>query len=630
MANRIDRRTFVKKSAAALVAGKTLTDSLQGMPPNSRKKTPVEWPVYGCDQSATRYSPLDQINRSNAGKLKIAWTHHTGDSRVRPATTIECTPIVVDGVMYITTAQLKIQALDAATGKLLWTFDPFGGKPDRRSRGVNRGVTYWSDGDEGRIFCCARHHLFGINAKTGKRIESFGEGGRVDLRRDLDRDIGELSILASTPGPIYKDLLILGTGGGEGPGPAAPGHIRAFDVRTGKRRWIFHTIPHPGEFGYDTWPPDTWQRSGGANCWGGMSVDETRGLVFAATGSPTFDFFGGDRLGQNLFANCVLALKAETGERVWHFQTVHHDFWDYDLPCQPVLVTVRLEGRRVDAVAQVTKMGWIFLLDRETGKPLFPVEERPTPKSDVPGEEAWPTQPFPTKPPSISRQRLSEEGLANLSPESHAALLAEFKKIRSQGIFTPPSKQGTVIFPGTLGGGLWGAGAFDPATGRMFVASTNLPYIMALVEAKPDRGYRYRHTGYNHFRDPAGYPACKPPWGLLTAVDMNEGEIVWQKTLGEFKELTARGLPPTGTQTIGGAVATKGGLVFIAATKDEKFRAFDAETGKILWDTELPAGGYATPCTYQLEGKQYVVIAAGGGGKNRTRPGDSFVAFALP
>ena len=475
-----------------------------------------------------------------------------------------------------------------------------------------------------------RTELLALDAKTGKLIESFGKGGRVDLRDDLDRDMTNLRVSASTPGPIYKDLLILGTGGGEGPRPAAPGHIRAYDVRTGKRRWIFHTIPHPGEFGYDTWPPEAWKISGGANCWGGMSVDETRGLVFAATGSPTFDFFGGDRKGQNLFGNCVLALNAETGERVWHFQAVHHDIWDYDLPCQPVLVTVRHQEKPVDAVAQITKMGFIFLLDRETGKPLFPIEERPTPKSDIPGEEAWPTQPFPTKPPPIARQRLTEDGLANLSPESHAATLAQFKKIRSEGLFTPLSKQGTVVFPGTLGGGLWGAGAFDPASGRIYVASNNIGNIMALTEAKPDAGYRYDHKGYNQFRGPDGYPACKPPWGVLSAVDLNEGEIVWQKTLGEFKELSERGIPPTGTQTMGGAVATKGGLVFIAATKDEKIRAFDAETGKILWEAQLDAGGYATPCTYEAGGKQYVVIAAGGGGKNRTRAGDAFVAFALP
>ena len=626
MSRRIDRRTFVKTGAAALLTGSAFT----GVETTWGRRPGVEWRFYGGDQGAGRYSPLRQINRSNVGELQVAWTHHTGDARQRPATTIECTPLVVDGIMYITTAEIKVQALAAATGKLLWTFDPFAGSSSRRSRGVNRGVTYWSDGDDRRIFCCARHHLFGINAKTGKLIESFGEGGRVDLRRDLDRDIGELSILASTPGPIYKDLLILGTGGGEGPGPAAPGHIRAFDVRTGKRRWIFHTIPHPGEFGYDTWPPDAWRRSGGANCWGGMSVDETRGLVFVATGSPTFDAYGGDRIGKNLFGNCVIALKADTGERVWHFQTVHHDIWDYDIPCQPILLSVRHGGRKVDAVVQVSKPGMVYVLERETGKPLFPIEERPVPKSDMPGEDAWPTQPFPTKPPPFSRQQFFEKDVTDISPEAHQNVMEQYKKLRAGPIFTPPSKEGTVIFPGFHGGALWGGAATDPERGLIFVSSNEIPWIWRLVDAKPDAGYRYNFTGYIRFEDPSGYPAVKPPWGRLTAIDLNEGKHVWQVTLGEYKELTAQGIPQTGTENIGGSIATRGGLIFIGATKDEKFRAFDTRNGKVLWEAQLEAGGYATPCTYQAQGKQYVVIAAGGAGKNRTRSGDSFTAFALP
>ena len=360
-----------------------------------------------------------------------------------------------------------------------------------------------------------------------------------------------------------------------------------------------------------------------------MTLDERRGWVFLATGSAAFDFFGGQRLGQNLFANCVIALDASKGRRIWHYQIVHHDLWDRDLPCPPALVTLDLGGKRVDAVVQATKFGQLFVLDRETGKPLFPVEERPVPASDVPGEKAWPTQPQSVKLPPYTRQVFAEEDVTNLSPEAHAQALDTFKKARG-GTWQPPSLQGTIIFPGFDGGSNWGGGSFDPTTGCFYINSHDEPWILTLVSAPDGAGYPFTHTGYNHFLDAEGYATIKPPWGQLTAYNLNKGEMVWQVTLGEFKELTARGIPPTGTQNIGGSVVTAGGLVFIGATQDEKFRAFHKTTGKLLWETELPAGGYASPCTYEVNGKQYVVIAAGGGGKPRTRSGDAYVAFALP
>ncbi len=494
-------------------------------------------------------------------------------------------------------------------------------------------------------------------------------------------------------------------------------------MRTGEIVWTFHTIPHPGEYGYDTWPADAYERIGGANAWSGLSLDTQRGIVFLPTGSAAFDFWGGNRTGQNLFANSILALNAETGERIWHFQIVHHDLWDRDLPAAPNLVTVEHDGRRIDAVAQITKSGHVFLLDRETGEPLFPVEERPFPASDLKGEETWPTQPIPTKPPPFARQRFDEADITDLSPAAHAYVLERFRAARSDGQFVPPSTQGTMIYPG-LDGGEWGGAAVDPTTGMLYVNSNEMPWILTMVELNPQgassgsglyglycagchganregnadqtypaltdlavrlpeesvtqwiergkgfmpsfgflsqaerdalmaflfgreepdpahgapadnrmgrafAGSPYGHTGYNRFLDQDGYPAVKPPWGTLNAINLNTGEIEWTVPLGEFPELTARGIAPTGTENYGGPVVTAGGLLFIGASKDETFRAFDKDTGAILWQTHLPAGGYATPATYAVGGKQYVVIAAGGG-KMGTKSGDAYVAFALP
>jgi quinoprotein glucose dehydrogenase len=681
-----------------------------------------EWRTHGGDPGHTQFSPLDQIDTSNVGRLEVAWTYRTGDAR-EGRTQIQCNPIVVDGVLYGTTARVDTFALDAATGKEIWRFRPSeevsGALPD--FLGANRGVAYWSDGKDHRILVTVGQHLFAIDARSGKPAAGFGTGGSIDLRKGLGRDASELFVSSSTPGAVYRDLLILGTRVHEGPGPSAPGHVRAYDVRTGKIRWIFHTIPRPGELGYETWPEDAWKRVGGANAWSGISVDHERGLVFLPTGSPAFDFWGGDRHGANLFGNCLLVLSAATGERLWHFQVVHHDLWDRDLPQAPVLLTVKRDGKEVDAVAQATKSGHVFVFDRETGEPLFPIEEKPYPASDLKGEKTWPTQPLPVKPPPFARQVLTEDGLTDISPEARAAVLERFREVRSGGQFVPPSTEGTVIYPGFDGAAEWGGSAFDPETRLLYVNSNEMAWILQMLELPPageggSLGARvyaqhctvchglqrqgdpqgqfpriddlkgrltredaatllrkgkgvmpafaflseeeteavvahiysdpppanesgtsaaaagaspYSHTGYNRFLDPDGYPAVRPPWGTLNAIDLDEGEIRWTVPLGELPELTARGIPPTGTENYGGPIATAGGLLFIGATKDEMFRAFDKRTGKVLWETKLPAGGYATPATYEVDGRQYVVIAAGGG-KMGTESGDTYLAFALP
>ena len=589
----------------------------------------ADWPVYGGDAGTSRYSPLKQINTGNVAKLQVAWTFHTADSTNRPTTQIQCTPIVIDGVMYVTSAQLKVIALRADSGEKLWSYDPFADSDDERPRGVNRGVSYWASGKDKRILFTYRSKLVSLDARTGKPSAGFGDNGQVDLTQGLDRDISGLAYYITTPGVVFKDLLILGSTTGEGPRLSAPGHVRAFDVRTGKQKWIFHTIPHPGEYGYETWSRDSWKYSGGTNVWGGLTIDTKRGMVFLATGSPTFDFWGGDRIGDNLFGNSVVALNAETGKRVWHFQVVHHDVWDYDLANAPTLVTLERDGKKVDALVQVSKMGFVFVFDRATGKPLFPIEERPVPPSDIPGEVLSRTQPFPVKPPPISRQGFSEQDVAAITPEKHAYLLERFRKLRAGGIYTPPSTQGTLILPGFNGGANWGGASVDPENGLLFVNSNENVYWMTLKKAATGAAYTWDFQGYVQLLDDEGYPSVKPPWGWMTAIDLNTGEFRWRKSFGEHPELTARGIPPTGTTNFGGSIATAGGLVFIGATQDHKFRAFESRTGKVVWEKQLETGAYATPCTYETGGKQYVVVAVGGG-RWKSPVGDSYVAFALP
>jgi quinoprotein glucose dehydrogenase len=448
-----------------------------------------EWRVYLGDQGSSHYSALRQINKENVAQLQVAWTYHTGDLPAGESGEIQCNPIVVNGVLYGSSPRTKIFALHAGSGEEIWKFDPFADRPEEaNTQGRHRGVTYWQDeaGKDKRILFTAGAHLFAIDARNGKLITSFGDSGKVRLNAGLDRELSgdggwDLFVSTTTPGVIYKDLLILGTRVSEGP-ISAPGHIRAFDIRTGAIKWIFHTIPHPGEFGYDTWPDDAWKRAGGANCWTGMSVDHQRGLVFIPTGSAAYDFYGGNRKGQNLFANCLLALKADTGERVWHYQTVHHDVWDRDLPAPPNLVTIAREGKKVEAVAQVTKSGFVFVFDRETGAPLFPVEEKPYPASDLAGEETWPTQPLPLKPPPFARQIFAEEDVTNTTPQAREAALARWREVRSAGQFVAPSQQGTMIFPGFDGGAEWGGAGFDPNTGMLYVNANEMPWILTMID----------------------------------------------------------------------------------------------------------------------------------------------------
>ena len=694
------------------------------------------WSSYLGDKSVSHYSSLQQIDTANVTQLKVAWEYHTGDANIKAHSQIQCNPIIVDGILYGTSPRLKLFALDAATGKPNWVFDPFSDTSKTKVEvNANRGVTYWADGDDQRIFYSAGSYLYAINAATGKVILSFGDQGKIDLHDGLDRDVKHLYVASTSPGVTYKDLLIIGTRVAEG-GDAAPGHIRAYDVRTGKIKWIFHTIPHPGEFGYDTWEnKNAWKYVGGANSWPGMSLDQKRGVVYIPTGSATFDFWGGLRKGQNLFANCILALDAATGKYIWHYQTVHHDLWDRDPPAAPNLVTITRDGKKIDAVAQITKTGFVFVLDRDSGKPLFPIDEVPVPDSStLTGEKPWPTQPVPQLPKPFASHNFTEGDINPLVPDSSQAIVKEeLADMRTGNIFLPPGEKTSLIFPGYDGGGEWGGAAYDPGTGWLYVNANQVPWTLTMIRADAkdkekttmaqhgknvyinncmschgqnregngsypslqhvDKKYSatevleivnngrrmmpsfkqindndkkallaflmdmkkegqiafidssdkrevigqtekspfipYTMTGYKKFHTPEGYPANTPPWGTLTAINLNTGEKIWENPLGEYPELKKKGIPITGTENYGGAVVTSGGILFIAATLDGKLRAFNKRTGKLLWETDLPAAGFATPSTYEVNGKQYVVIACGGG-KLDAPSGDSYVAFALP
>ncbi len=678
-------------------------------------KPTVDWPVYGGQLADDHYSPLRQINRDNVGQLKVAWTFDTGEKNG-----LQTSPLIVGRILYAYTPTQKVIALDAATGKLLWTFDSGikGTQPDR-------GLSWWTSGSERRLFAGVMNFLYALDPATGKPIASFGEDGRIDLRKGLRGDYRQQSIALTTPGVVYKDLIIVG---GRNPEthPAPPGDVRAFDVRTGALRWVFHTIPHPGEFGYDTWPKDAWLTAGAANNWAGMAVDAKRGIVYVPTGSAVSDFYGADRIGNDLFADTLLALDAETGKRLWYFQDVHHDIWDRDFPSPPSLLTVMHDGKRVDALAQTTKQGYLYLFDRVTGKPLFPIVEEPVPASHVPGEASSPTQPRPLAPAPFGRQRLTADMLTTRTPEAHQYALQQFNTFRSDGQFVPFSvgKQ-TIVFPGFDGGAEWGGSAVDTATGVIYVNENEMAWTGGLSENNPaagqgetiynnlcnechgdhregappaypsligigDRlsdkeiadtihqgrgrmpsfpgmndsmmeallqylksdepagghgaqpakelstgagseGLKYRFTGYRKLLDQDGYPAISPPWGTLNAIDLNTGKYLWKIPLGEYPALAAKGMKNTGSENYGGPIVTAGGLVFIGATVfDRKMRAFDSHTGKLLWETTLPYAGVATPATYMVDGRQYVVIATGGGRDPNSPSGGEYVAFALP
>ena len=777
--------------------------------------TASDWSAYNGGVDGDHYSSLSQITPANVAGLKQAWRVDVGSEGG-----LQANPLVVGRVVYGYSPTLEVFALDGATGKQLWKFDSgiVGRQP-------SRGLSYWTDGKESRVFAYIMNFLYSLNPVTGKPIASFGEGGRLDLRKDLDSDYTQNAVALTTPGVLYKDNLILGFRAPE-TNPAPRGDIRAYNVRTGKLQWSFHTIPHPGEPGYETWPDGAWKTAGAANNWAGMAVDMKRGLVFVPTGSAVSDFYGFDRLGNDLYANCLLALDATTGKMVWHFQGVHHDIWDRDFPSPPSLVTVRSHGKQIDAVAQTTKQGYLFLFDRTTGKPLFPIEERSFPASTAPGEKASATQPVPLLPEPYARQKLTADMLTTRTPESHAWAVEQFKTFISNGIFMPFSvdKQ-TVVFPGFDGGAEWGGSAVDIKTGIIYINANDIVWTGGLTENKPggslgssvyqsqcsmchggdrkgappafpslideqkrlsdaevtaiihngkgrmpsfpnvdaarltavleylktgDAGAggaagapsqksgnraeiagakiydhncaichgddllgapsnypgligvrvrlsdkqilnnihngkgrmpsfhkltdadttallrflgdsnspqveeavtsgnsskkevesalappgglaRYRFTGYRKFLDPDGYPAVVPPWGTLNAIDLNTGRYLWKIPLGEYPELAEKGIKDTGSENYGGPIVTAGGIVFIAATNfDHKMRAFDSRTGALLWTGDLPYAGNATPATYMIDGRQYIVIATSNARNPKGPQGAAYVAFALP
>jgi quinoprotein glucose dehydrogenase len=612
-----------------------------------------EWRHWGGTPGGVRFSPLRQIHRGNVARLAPAWTYRTGElalglahSAFRAA--FSTTPLVARGRLYLSTPSSRVIALDPDTGRELWTFDPQAGRRVREFN-AHRGVTYWEAAPGTERGTCDRRvltgtvdgRLFALDPETGRPCMDFGQAGFVDLREELqgrwpqDPSFGTIRI--TSPPVVYRDLVVTGYAQQESPGRGPYGDVRAYDVRSGREVWRFHNVPRPGELGNDTWEGESWQDRMGANVWSVMSVDVERGIVFLPIGSPTADFYGGDRKGMNLFGNSLVALDASTGRRLWHFQMVHHDLWDYDLPAQPVLFTFRADGREVPAVAQVTKMGFVYVLDRVTGKPLFPVEERAVPPSEVPGEAAWPTQPFPTKPPPLSRVSLTREDLSRVTPESADVCRALFDRSTGGSIFTPTGLKPTIFFPGLHGGGDWGGGALDPETGLFYVAANEDGAVAEMRPTAPGSPlpFRWQPRGEDlWFRDANGWPCQAPPWGTLNAVDLGRGEIAWRVPLGVVDELAARGVAKTGVQSLGGGIVTAGGLVFIGATVDRRFRAFDAKTGEELWSYRLPASAHANPITFSgRDGRQYVVIAAGGGGFSRDLSrtvSDSLLAFALP
>jgi quinoprotein glucose dehydrogenase len=689
------------------------------------------WSDYGGAPDSAQYSALKQINRSNVGKLKVAWSYPTGGHQH-----YFFNPIVVHGLMYVLAKNNSVVALDAATGRQVWEHPT-----DPRSQLItNRGINYWesADGADRRLLFSQDNFLQELDARTGQSISSFGKNGRVDLREGLGRDPGGIVLVQSTtPGRVFENLLILGSATNQ-EYESAPGDIRAYNTRTGKLAWSFHTIPHPGEFGYDTWPKDAWKTIGGANAWGEMSVDEKRGIVYVPTGSPKYNFYGANRKGADLFGDCLLALDARTGKRIWHFQMVHHDIWDYDDATAPKLLTVQHNGHTVDAVAEVTKQGFLYVFDRVTGSPLWPVEERTVPKSDMRGEETWPTQPFPTNPPPFARQSFTAGDLSPFidDPAERARWIDEIESARNKGLFTPPGLHNTVEMPGNNGGANWGSAAVDPANGTLYVTSKDLPAMLklepeialriprngslerqglAVYEAKcrlchhadlrgqpptvpslvdirarlsreqvatlvthgkglmpafpgltkedlarltaflfsdapqaspqipvtaaavkPTERYR---SGFGFMITSSGLSPIKPPWTSLTAYDLNQGTIKWKIPLGEVPELAAKGFKNTGSHYPKvGPVVTAGGLIF-TGTRDRKVRAFDEDTGQMLWETEVSEAMEGIPAVYEVGGREYIVFCAAAQAKillpDSTGPAPqvkngAYVAFALP
>lgn len=678
------------------------------------KKEYTTWSEYLGGPERNHYTTLSQITPENVNQLQVVWTYEMPDSGQ-----IQSNPIIVDSILYGITPGVQVFALNAATGKEIWRF----GDPLKAWHSTGRGVAYWTDGKDRRIFHTIGPRLYCLDALTGQPVPGFGENGSIDLHEGFPEVAKDKFIISNTPGTIYKDLIIMPVRVSEG-SDAAPGDIRAFDVRSGKIVWTFHTIPHPGEAGYETFPEDAWQNTyvGAANCWAGMSVDRQRGMLFVPTGSAAYDFYGGYRKGKNLYADCLLALDAATGKLTWYYQFTHHDIWDRDLPAPPNLLQVNRNGKIIDAVAQVTKQGYVFVFNRETGEPMFNIREVPAPASAIPGEEAWASQPIPDKPAPFARQvtSLTENDIPAYIA-NRDSMVQQFRAMRKE-FLAPPSAEGTLLFPGFDGGAEWGGAAADPESGVLYVNANEMAWVLQMVEAPksetmkqmspgaqlytlkcaachgPNRegntksGYPelatiekrrdrlyvgqligagkgmmpgfsltktekgaligflfheekggeqitaaaadpranapYKSTGYNKFLDANGLPAFSPPYGTLTAIDLNSGEQKWRIPLGEDEALRQKGVEHSGTENYGGAIVTQNGLLLIAATKDGKFRAFNKNTGRLLWETTLPAAAFATPATYMVGGRQYIVLACGGT-KLGVKKGKWYVAFGL-
>ncbi len=607
-----------------------------------------DWPVYGGDPGGSKYSTLTAINKSNVPNLKPAWRWKTNEKpneqyKTMPGT-FQATPLHIDGVLYLSTPYNRVIALDPETGRELWAHDPkayVDGQVPNGTGFVHRGVAAWRDKQNGnklRLIMNSRYRLIQLDAATGKPVQSFGDNGVVDLTKGLLWEINPKHYTNTSPAVVYKDLIIVGNGVADrlvyknDP----PGDIRAFHARTGKIVWTFHTVPQKGEFGNDTWGNDSWKFTGHTNVWAPMSIDEKRGLVYLPVSTPSNDFYGARRPGQNLFAESLVCLDAATGKRRWHHQIVHHGLWDYDLPAAPNLVTIYPNGKKVDAVVQLTKMGWAFVFDRETGHPIWPIEERSVPKSDVPGEHAWPTQPFPTKPPAFAPQGVTMEDAFDLTPELKAEAMAELKKYRIGPIYTPPTFEGTLMSPGLIGGANWGGGAFDPETQRLYVKSTNLPALARLgknngATKANDVDADYVREGATNAEFHNGLPLLKPPYGFLTAIDLNKGEIAWHVPFGDNEALRAHPalkgvtLPKKlGSVGVAGSIVTKAGIIFVGGG-DTAFHAVDTANGEDLWTWPLGQRTTGTPMTFQgKDGRQYVLIASGTGADA------TLTAFALP
>lgn len=673
-----------------------------------------DWAYPGGSAGQTKYSSLGQINKSNVADLEVAWVFNSGVT----SGNVQMNPLIVDGNVYVTTPLQEVIAIDGATGEQIWRFNP--AREGEQFGGINRGISLWRKRNEReRIFFTSGGFLNAVYAQDGSPVLEFGDRGRISLNDGLVKPPEKMGITAPGAPVTVGDLVIVGAMTW-----ASPANVSAFNVYTGERVWIFHTIPQPGEYGYESWGnADFWKTGAGVNVWGGLSVDPENGLVYFATGQPKDDFYRPNNAGEHLFGNSIVALDAKTGERRWHYQAIHHDLWDLDLPCAPILTTLRKNGMEIPGVVQLTKTGNLLMFNRVTGELLSEVEERPVPPSTLPGQYAYPTQPFVKWPEPFSKQVVVADDLTRISEKAYAYALERFRSA-DVGWFIPPSTKG-VIYYGIHGGAEWGGGSYDPVDNVMYVNSNELAwhitmrdinatdplasskdrqehagrnvylvsgcvnchaadrkgrggipkledlsetytkqdivdiikkgkgamppfahlpeddvqliasYLLDIEAAGKDQNESarkpyYRAIDYTKFLDEEGYPATAPPWGTLNAIDLGSGKIKWKVPLGEYPELTAKGIPITGTENFGGSMVTAGGLVFVGATRDERFRAFDKDTGEILWETKLPFGGYAVPSTYRVGGKQYVIIPATGGGKLGTATGDAYVAFALP